>query len=135
MLLRCRGSGRRHRIIGQRQGRGLRHESSFHLAEDPNLNVGRILIRMSYGGQSVPLKAIPESYKESLKSLPESREHAEDVLVYDNTADGKGHRLVARFIAGELVKTTHSFPEWLRSLFGPDLNGDVKQRERPSPGR
>jgi len=35
--------------------------------------------------------------------------------VYDNTPDGKGHRLVARFIAGELVKTTHPRPEWLHS--------------------
>ena len=94
----------------------------FISTEDPNLNVGRILIRMSRGGQSVPLNSIPESYKESLKSLPEARKHADDVLVYDNTPDGKGHRLVARFIAGELVKTTHSSPEWLKSLFSRELD-------------
>ena len=33
----------------------------FISTEDPNLNVGRILIRMSHGGQSVPLAAIPAS--------------------------------------------------------------------------
>ena len=93
----------------------------FISTEDSNLNVGRILIRMSRDGQSVPLNSIPESYKESLKSLPEARKHADDVLVYDNTLDGKGHRLVARFIAGELVKTTHSSPEWLKSLFSREL--------------
>ena len=93
----------------------------FISTEDPNLNVGRILIRMARGGQSVPLSTIPESYKESLKSLPEARKHADDVLVYDNTLDGKGHRLVARFIAGELVKTTHPSPEWLKSLFNREL--------------
>ena len=93
----------------------------FISTEDPNLNVGRILIRMSRDGQSVPLNSIPESYKESLKSLPEARKHADDVLVYDNTLDGKGHRLVARFIAGELVKTTHPSPEWLKSLFNREL--------------
>jgi len=34
----------------------------FISTEDPNLNVGRILVRMSRGGQSVPLEAIPDSY-------------------------------------------------------------------------
>ena len=93
----------------------------FISTEDPNLNVGRMLIRMARGGQSVPLSTIPESYAESMRSLPEARKHADDVLVYDNTLDGKGHRLVARFIAGELVKTTHPSPEWLKSLFNREL--------------
>ena len=95
----------------------------FISTEDANLNVGRILIRMSRGGQSVPLSIIPESYQQSLKSLPEARKHADDVLVYDNTPDGKGHRLVARFVAGELVKTTRFSPEWLKRLFGRELSG------------
>ena len=95
----------------------------FISTEDPDLNVGRILIRMTRGGQSVPLGTIPESYRESMKSLPKARKHADDVLVYDNTADGKGHRLVARFLAGELVKMTHSSPDWLKRLFGRDLRG------------
>ena len=56
----------------------------FISPEDPNLNIGRILIRMSHGGQSVPLNAVPESYEESMKSLPQARKHADDVLVYDN---------------------------------------------------
>ena len=96
----------------------------FISTEDPNLNVGRILIRMARGGQSVPLSTIPESYGESMKGLVEARKHADDVLVYDNTPDGKGHRLVARFIAGELVRSTHSSPEWLKSVFGRELGGE-----------
>jgi predicted ABC-type ATPase len=95
----------------------------FISTEDPNLNVGRILIRMSHGGQSVPLNAVPESYEESMKSLPQARKHADDVLVYDNTPDGKGHRLVARFISAELVRVTHSSPDWLKCLFGRELRG------------
>jgi predicted ABC-type ATPase len=95
----------------------------FISTEDPNLNIGRILIHMSHGGQSVPLNTIPESYEQSMKSLPEVRKHADDVLLYDNTPDGKGHRLVARFIAGELVKVTHSSPEWLKRAFVRELGG------------
>jgi len=97
----------------------------FISTEDPNLNIGRILIRMSRGGQSVPLNTIPESYDESMRSLPRARKHADDVLVYDNTPDGKGHRLVARFIAAELVKVTHSSPEWLKRAFARELAGEA----------
>lgn len=99
----------------------------FVSTEDPNLNIGRILIRMSRGGQSVPLNTIPESYEESMRTLREARKHADDVLVYDNTPDGKGHRLVARFISGELVRVTHSSPDWLKRLFGRELCGRSKR--------
>ena len=107
----------------------------FISTEDPNLNIGRILIRMSRGGQSVPLSTIPESYQQSLKSLAEARKHADDLLVYDNTPDGKGHRLVARFIAGELVKTTHDSPQWLRSVIGRELRSESKPPEKSTRGR
>jgi predicted ABC-type ATPase len=100
----------------------------FISTEDPNLNVGRILVRMSRGGQAVRLGTIPESYKEAIKSLPEARRHADDLLVYDNTPNGKGHRLVARFIEGELVKTTHTSPKWLKNVFGRELHDEIKQQ-------
>jgi predicted ABC-type ATPase len=100
----------------------------FICTEDPKLNVGRILVRMSRGGQAVPLGTIPASYDEAMKSLPEARRHAEDLLVYDNTPNGKGHRLVARFIAGELVKTTHTSPNWLKNVFGRELRDEIKQQ-------
>jgi predicted ABC-type ATPase len=107
----------------------------FISTEDPNLNAGRILVRMSHGGQSVPLSTVPESYKEAMKNLPEARRHADDLLVYDNTPNGKGHRLVARFIAGELVKTTHTSPNWLKDVFGNDLLGEARQRQKFTRGR
>jgi predicted ABC-type ATPase len=100
----------------------------FISTEDPNLNAGRILVRMSRGGQAVPLATIPESYQEAMKSLPGARRHSDDLLVYDNTPNGKGHRLVARFIAGELVKTTHTSPSWLKDVFGRELRDETKQQ-------
>ena len=116
-------------ILENARDAGYSTKVIFVATEDPILNVGRILIRMGHGGQSVPLAAVPESYEESLKSLPEARKHADDLLVYDNTPDGRGHRLVARFIAGELVKMTHSSPEWLKRFFGRELCNLDKQRE------
>ena len=107
----------------------------FISTEDPTLNVGRVLVRMSRGGQAVPLGTIPESYEEAMKSLPEARRHADDLLVYDNTPNGKGHRLVARFIAGELVKTTQTPPDWLKEVFGRELRSEAREREKPPRGR
>jgi predicted ABC-type ATPase len=106
----------------------------FISTEDPTLNVGRILVRMSRGGQAVPLGTIPESYEEAMKSPPEARRHADDLLVYDNTPNGKGHRLLARFIAGELVKTTHSTPEWVMDVFARELRSELKPQEKSSSG-
>jgi predicted ABC-type ATPase len=107
----------------------------FISTEDANLNVGRILVRMSHGGQTAPLSAIPESYDEAMKSLANARKHADDLLVYDNTPNGRGHRLVARFIQGELVKTTHTPPEWLKNVFGRVLRDTAKPREKSARSR
>ena len=97
--------------------------------------MGRILVRMSRGGQSVPLEAVPDSYEEAMKNLPNARRHADDLLVYDNTPNGRGHRLVARFIEGELVKTTNTSPEWIKKIFGRELRGEAKQQEKSARGR
>jgi predicted ABC-type ATPase len=102
----------------------------FISTEDPNLNIGRVLLRMSQNGQGVPLGTVSESYEETMRSLPEARKHADDVLVYDNTENGRGHRLVARFIAGELVKTTQTPPAWLKKVFGAELRSEVKHQEK-----
>ena len=75
----------------------------------------------------MPLDTIPESYDESMRSLPKARKHADDVLVYDNTPDGKGHCLEARFIAGGLVKTTHP-PEWLQRVVGREQKNSARRR-------
>ncbi len=107
----------------------------FISTEDPNLNIGRVLLRMSQNGQGVPLGTVFESYEEAMRSLPEARKHADDLLVYDNTENGRGHRLVARFIAGELVKTTQSPPDWLKDAFGRELWSEGKRQEEPARGR
>ena len=107
----------------------------FISTEDPNLNIGRVLLRMSQNGQGVPLGTVSESYEEAMRSLPEARKHADDLLVYDNTENGRGHRLVARFIAGELVKTTQSPPDWLKDAFGRELWSEGKRQEKPARGR
>lgn len=37
--------------------------------------------------------------------------------------------LVARFIAGEVVKMTHSSPDWLKRFFPRELRGQDTERK------
>ena len=41
---------------------------------------------------------------------------------------------MSRFIAGELVKTTHTSPEWLKNVFGHKLRSEMKQQEKSTRG-
>jgi hypothetical protein len=47
----------------------------------------------------------------------------------------QGHRLVARFIAGELVKVTRNSPNWLKRVFGHELGHEGKHQEELARGR
>src|SRR5712664_3460576 len=77
----------------------------FISTEDANLNVGRILVRMSRGGQAVPLSSVIDSYREATKHLSEVPKHADELLVYDNTAHRRGFRVLTSFTGGKLSKT------------------------------
>jgi len=52
------------------------------------------------------VSSVIDSYRESTKDLSEVPKHADELLVYDNTAHRRGFRVVARFIGGKLSKTT-----------------------------
>jgi hypothetical protein len=41
---------------------------------------------------------------------------------------------VARFIAGELVKTADTSPEWLNNVFGRELSRESKQQVKSTLG-
>ena len=90
--------------------------------EDANLNVGRVLVRMSRGGQAVPISSVIDSYRESPKNLLEVRKHTDDLIVYDNTGHRRGYRVVAQFVCGELTKTAQTIPDWAARVFGKELH-------------
>jgi len=106
----------------------------FISTEDANLNVGRVLVRMSRGGQAVPVSSVIDSYREATKNLSEVPKHADELLVYDNTGHRRGFRVVAHFIGGKLSKTAQTIPDWAARVFGKELYA-AKQREMPMRGR
>jgi predicted ABC-type ATPase len=121
-------------LLDEAKAAGYNTKVLFISTEDANLNVGRVLVRMSRGGQAVPISSVIASYKEATNNLPDVRKHADDLIVYDNTAHRRGYRVVAQFIGGELTKTAQTIPDWATKVFGKDLH-PAKPRERAGRGR
>jgi predicted ABC-type ATPase len=116
-------------LLDQAKAAGYSTKVLFISTEDANLNVGRVLVRMSRGGQAVPVSSVIDSYLESTKNLSEVSKHADELLVYDNTAHLRGFRVVAQFIGGKLSKTAQTIPDWVAKVFGKELR-TAKQHEK-----
>ena len=121
-------------LLDEAKAAGYSTKVFFISTEDANLNVGRVLVRMSRGGQAAPPSSVIDSYRESTKNLSEVRKHTDDLLVYDNTAHRRGSRVVAHFICGELSKAAQTIPDWAASVFGKELH-PARQRAKLSRGR
>lgn len=100
----------------------------------PNLNMGRVLLRVNNGGPFAALARIPDDYAQGLKQLSEVKKLADDLMLFDNTTNGRGHRLVAHFQAGELMKLARSVPKWVQRVFGKEFEKWLSSHER-GPGR
>ncbi len=121
-------------LLDHAKAAGYSTKVLFISTEDANLNVGRILVRMSRGGQAVPVSSVIDSYRESTKNLSEVPKHADELLVYDNTAHRRGFRVVAHFLGGKLSKSAQAIPDWTAKVFGKELRA-AKQHEKPGRGR
>ena len=121
-------------LLDDAKAAGYTTKVLFISTEDANLNVGRVLVRMSRGGQVVHLSSVIDSYKESPKNLPEVPKHADDLILYDNTAHRRGFRVAAEFVGGELTKVAQTVPDWVAKLFRKELQ-TAKQHEKPGRGR
>ena len=117
-------------LLDEAKGAGYSTKVLFISTEDTNLNVGRVLVRMSRGGQAAPASSVIDSYRESTKNLSEVRRHADDLILYDNTAHDRGYRVVAHFTGGELSKAAKTIPDWAAKVFGKELHS-AKQRAKP----
>jgi len=96
--------------------------------------MGRVLLRVSNGGPFAALARIHDDYVHGLKHLPEAKKLADDLMLFDNTTHGRGHRLVAHFHAGELMKLARAVPKGAQKVFGKEFEKWLGSRER-GPGR
>src|SRR5258708_36406771 len=109
-------------LLDEAKAAGYSTKVLFISTEDANLNVGRILVRSSRGGKSEAVSSVIDSYRESSKNLLEVRKHADDFILYDNTAHDRGYRVVAHFTGGELSQTAQTIPDWAAEVVGKALD-------------
>jgi predicted ABC-type ATPase len=98
--------------------------------EHPDLNTARVLARVSRGGPFAALTAIPEQHEKGLRDLPAVRKAADELILLDNTTEGRGHRVVAQFVKGEIAKLARSVPEWAQKPFGKEFTKWLSQEPR-----
>jgi predicted ABC-type ATPase len=98
--------------------------------EHPDINTARVLARVARGGPFAALGTIPEEHEKGLRDLPAVRKTADELILLDNTAEGRGHRLVAQFAEGEIMKLSRLIPEWAQKPFGKELTKWLAQERR-----
>jgi predicted ABC-type ATPase len=121
-------------IIQDARKAGFEVKVIFVATEDPNLNIGRVLLRVAQGGPFAPLGRVADDYAQGMKQLPELKKQADDLMLFDNTNNGRGVRLVAHFREGDLVKLARSVPKWAQKMFGKEFDKWMAGREH-SPSR
>jgi predicted ABC-type ATPase len=118
------------RAIRQARDAGYDVKVFYVGTEDPNLNMGRVLLRVNNGGPFAALARIPDDYAQGLKQLWDAKKLADDLMLFDNTTNGRGHRLVAHFRGGELMKLARSVPKWAQRVFGKEFEKWMAAHER-----
>jgi predicted ABC-type ATPase len=121
-------------LLDEAKATGYTTKVLFISTEDANLNVGRVLVRVRRGGEAEAISTVIDSYREATKDLAEVRKHADELILYDNTAHDRGFRVVAHFTGGELSKVAQTIPDWAAKVFGRELNAP-RQRAKPGHGR
>ena len=121
-------------LLDEAKAAGYTTKVLFISTEDANLNVGRILVRISRGGKPETAQSVIDSYQEATKNLAEVRKHADELILYDNTAHNRGYRVVAHFTGGKLSKVAQSIPDWAAKVFGKEFQA-TKQHTKPGRGR
>ena len=77
-------------LLDEAKAAGYSTKVFFISTEDADLNVGRVLVRMSRGGQAAPVSSVIDSYRESTENLSAVRNSMETMTDSGGTAIGNG---------------------------------------------
>ena len=69
-------------LIRDAQDSGFEVKVFYIGTEDPNLNLGRVLLRVNNRGPFAPLARIPDDYTQGIKQLPEVKKVATDLALW-----------------------------------------------------
>jgi predicted ABC-type ATPase len=79
--------------------------------EHPDLNIARIVSRVSRDGLFTPLATLHDDYESGLRQLKRLVKAASELVLLDNTVEGRSARVVAQFVDGKIVKLARSVPD------------------------
>lgn len=82
------------------RSRGYRAIFHYVSVDSPEQALDRIRNRVALGGHDVPEADVRRRFVRSLQNLHSAVEHADEVLLYDNTDPDRPHREVAIYRAG-----------------------------------
>lgn len=117
-------------LLKEAGSHGFEVKAIFVGTEHPDLNIARILSRVSRGGLFGPIAQVREEFEKGLRDLPAIKRIADELILFDNTAEGRSPRAVAQFANGEIVKVARSIPAWAQRAFDKEFT-KVITRERP----
>jgi len=117
-------------VLRSARSAGFETKVVFIGTEHPDLNIARVLARVSRGGPFAALATIPEEHEKGVRDLPAVRKAADELILLDNTAEGRSHRVVAQFESGEIMKLARSIPEWAQKPFGKEFTKWVGKEQR-----
>ena len=99
-------------LLNSARSHGFEIKVIFIGTEHPDLNIARILFRVSRGGLFGPIATLHEEYESGIHQLKALAKAADELLLLDNSVEGRGHRVIARFVHGEALKIARSLPGW-----------------------
>jgi predicted ABC-type ATPase len=102
--------------------------------EHPDLNIARILSRVSRGGLFGPITQVSEEFEKGLHDLPAMKRVVDELMLLDNTAEGRSPRVIAQFVNGKIVKVARSIPDWAQRSFDKEF-ADLMAQKRLRPER
>ena len=109
------------KLVDVARSAGFEVRAIFMATEHPDLNTARVLSRASRGGLFGPVAEIREEYENGLRELPGVKEAVDELILVDNTAEGRSPRVVAQFVNRELVRVARSIPEWAQRSFSKEF--------------
>jgi predicted ABC-type ATPase len=103
-------------FVRQAQAAGFYVRVLFFCTEDPVLNATRVIRRVQSGGHDVPLDRIQPRYERSVQQAILVRSIADELWLFDNTANNRFPQHVARFVDGKLEWVASNLPEWAKHV-------------------
>jgi len=89
---------------------------SYLCLDSPNLNIGRVAMRVAAGGHHVPDEDVLRRYSRSLRNLPAALALSDRARVFDNTKHATA-QLVLEMHERTVIFLHQELPAWLRTAF------------------